>query len=380
MIVERLRAMQGEPGLSARAARRCTRLIERFETPVRVVVFGLPGAGKAAVVNALAGAVMLQPGSQSAPVLIRHGARPAATLTRSDGQTVQTAPDIPFVPPTDAAIVELVAPAEALAGMSLLNVVADPSPEDMGAALTWAAARCDIAIWCTRHWTQEEQAIWSAGPEGLKDHALMLALAPAAANVNECPTRANHAWCDLRLDAGGAALCPASQDRLRRRVAGMIEEARGADLDAAVFLLEQYAPQPAKAGDAPATPQTRPALNVVPVAPRPKDTPPPAPEAHATLSRLILDLRGTARDATARLDVEGPEGLLETLGDAFSQMLALAEEEPAFGETWPALLDTLRAAEAMVLLFGFEGGDGQTTEAAILLAQVRDEMEGALAA
>ncbi|MDJ0823322.1 MAG: hypothetical protein QNJ09_16120 [Paracoccaceae bacterium] len=368
----RLQATLDQPGLSPRAAARCQRMIERLQTPVCVAVFGLPRAGKAAVINALAEEAVLRPGAQIAPVLIRYAPQASLTLTDNNGDTSAAHADLPFAPSPTVAMAELGLPLATLTETSLMDVVADPSPQDMAAALAWAAPRCDIAIWCTQHWTAEEQAMWRDGPETLKNHALMIASSIEGTSVpSNAPAPALEPnWCTVTLDQTG--LAPASAALLRQRLARMIDEARAADLDIASFFIEQHAPEPS----ATAAPQSNTAT-VVTVKPG-AETPPP--EARAVLSRLILHLRQTAREASAALTKNDTDSLIPRFQDALQQMLELAEAEHAFGATWPALQDTLREADDLILLLGLEGSDTQTTEAALLLAQVRQDMEFALAA
>lgn len=387
----RLQTLLDQPGFSPRAAARCRGLIERLQTPVRVAVFGLPGAGKAAVVNALAETAVLRPGTPLAPALIRHADSPELTLTLADGR-VDTAPAVPPVTlPADALFAELALPLDPLQRMSLLNVVADPHPEDMAAALSWAASRCDIAIWCTRNWTAFEQDIWWNGPDSLKNHALMVASAGTEAleRTNAGRYGLEQTLCAVSLDEAGTVVSASSSAMLRRKVAAMIDEAFAEDLDAATFVIEQYArqvpakPKPQDPEPAPAAPELRLVSDggVAPAA----EAGAVSPEARAVLSRLFLQLRQTAQEIAAglpegRLADDDAEALLPRLQDAFADLLDLAEAEHAFTETWPALHDTLRDANELILLLRIEGSAAELVEAAILLSQVRQDVEDTLAA
>ncbi len=382
--VQRLKATLDQPGLPVRAAAHCQSLVDRLQAPVRVAVFGLPRAGKAAVLNALAETTVLTPGAQHAPIFVRCASSASATLTNGHGQSVASPAEMPFAPPPDAAMAELGLPLDALAEMSLLNVVADPTSEDMSSALSWAAPRCDIAIWCTRHWTAEEQAIWSNGPDTLKNHALMIAAS------NDENTRASQSftqgsglgWCDLTLEVGGEALKPSSADLLRRRVHGMINHARAEDRDVADFLIAQHAPGLAHKPVSQEHPKGPPDLNVVDGAKGSDvgNTAEPTPEACAVLSRLIIRLREAAQDALACLAQDQGEKGLERMQDAVHQVLELAGAEHGFAETWPTLYETLCEADDLMLLLALESNETKTTEAANLLAQVRQDMDFALVA
>ncbi|MFW2543888.1 hypothetical protein ACN2XU_14695 [Primorskyibacter sp. 2E107] len=380
----RLAALRDQPGLSSRAMQRCERLIERLSAPVRLAVFGLPDAGKAAVANALVGAEVLAVGQQAAPCLLRHGTRPTAKITRFDGQTILGAADLPFAPAADAALVDLALPVEALRRMSVLNVVADASPQDMAAALRWAAARCDIAIWCSRAWTVEEQTLWLNGPEALKDHALIAATdVPAATVIGDLRGLA-HSSCPLGLSEDGRALRPEAAETLRDRITGIIQDASAEDLDAADLLIVKYGIEPehpaAPVAVAPAPGTARPASAAVA-----RSAPLPSAEGQATLARMFQTLRQSARDLLSDLqrNTIAPEDagpVLERVQQTFETCLDLAEDEPAFAENWPALHDTLNEASELIVLLGLETETTQAADAATLLAQVRQDMECALAA
>ncbi len=382
-ILHRLRAVLDQPDLSKRAATRCARLVARLEAPVRVALFGLPGAGKAAVLNALADHEVLSLGAQCGPVLLRHGDVAGLALTTREGaRTAEAA--TPYAPARGVMISELTLPLDTLAHMSLLNVATDGSPRDMQAALAWAAARSDIAIWCSDVWSAEEQAIWQAGPDSLKNHALLVATG-SAESIGTDPAKHGfeRAACHAPLAADTHAVPDASATALRRRLAQMISAARAEDVDAAAFVIAQFAkdaPAPIQTDAAPPAPATAPGTAAVtPVAPQVSD------EARAGLSRVFLHLRQTAQDLVGELPEEPlsattAEPLFDRFQEVFDTLLDLAEADPAIPDTWPALHDTLSDAQELVQLLKIEGQPAQAVEAAGLLAQVRTDMEHALAA
>ena len=387
-ILARLQAMLDQPGLSPRAAARCQRLIDQLQAPVRIAVFGLPDTGKAAVINALAEAVVLRPGAQSAPVLLSHADTTEIMLTHVDGRKEPASMEMPLSLPDDVLFAEVALPLDSLHRMSLMNVAAEPSPRNMAAALNWASSRCDIAVWCTRNWSEPEQNIWQNGPDSLKHHALLVATDGADAfestTARDCGIEQN--LCAVSLENGNLALSKSSSDMVRRRLSQMIDEAQAEDLDAAVLFIEQYGPQ------APAVPEERTLssssgdLRLVSSNPESNVEPNgPSPEARAALTRVFLHLRQTAGELLATLNQKAltedeAETLLSRLHEAFDTVVDLADAEHAFAETWPDLHLTLCDANELVLLLKIEGTTAQAVEAALLLSQVRQDVEFALAA
>lgn len=441
-FLRRLVALQGAGRLGARSAKRCASLIARLQAPVRIAVFGAPGSGKAALINAMAEAPVLRIDAQVCPVLIAAGPEPRLVLTHGDGATEPEVPALPFCPPDDALLADLTLPLPTLEGLTLLDVVSDGSFSDMLAALTWAGPRCDIAVWSTRNWNRAEQALWQAAPDRLKNHAQM-ALATGAARPDPAILRAvgfNATPCLLDFDTDGA-LSVASAEALRDGLRATMAEARAEDRDAALLFLEQHeavavtSPGMFNSAGAVASPGTlASAVTVasrkavassglpsspgtfaspgVPPSPRPQDAIPdhlaadgagtapapegpqssqatiltgPPPEAWALLSRLVLQVRQSARALSADLRRAAPMGsdgslLASRIRTTVDALLDLAEADDLIAETWPDLMARLRAAGEMAMLLEIEGGEARAHEATVLLAQVRQDLDRAVAA
>ncbi|MCC1493802.1 hypothetical protein [Cognatishimia sp. F0-27] len=421
-MLEGLDALRSRDGLSGRVVKRCVKLIERLQTPVRVAVFGLPGAGKAPVLNALVDAQVLAPDHQAAPARISHAAAPRMTVTTEAGDTVSGDATLPIALGADLLYAEIGLPLPTLQQMSLLNVVTEPSPEECRAALLWAAQRCDIAIWCTRTWSAPEQTLWQSAPDALKNHALLVATNAAEATriAQTDQTGLSHGLCAIAMERDMAMVSTESAEMLRQKIAAMIAEARREDLDAAYVLLAQQGAdeprlQPVSTPESPARPDS-PELRLVtrndPPAPGsascgsapdsasaspmpygarealPAITP-EAPDlpaaARATLSRMLFLIRAAARDLLS----DAPQDMLEDaaasaslvrLEEAFEALLERAEDEPAIRDTCPGVVEMLEEANELMLLLRIEGTATEAAEAAVLLAQVRDDVVRALAA
>lgn len=388
----RLKALRDGGGLSARASAQFGRLIDRLEAPVRVGVFGLPEAGKAAVLNALAGSAVLRPGALSGPVLVRRADAPEAVLVRADGTTADGSAETPFATPAGTLFAELGLPLAALERLSLLTVVADAAPREMDAALAWAAPRCDIALWCTRRWTPPEQRAWETAPDRLRNHALLVATGgvEALGHLDGQAGRLFPERCDVPLD-GQDLPRPADARPLSRRLTGMIEAARTADLDAAAFLIGQHARVASKASPPARVARTDGGRTAAPRAGEARDR--NAPQAagriadadRTLLSRMVWHIRDAAGALAADLPAgaltdDTAAGVLTRLQAAVDTLLSLADEDDDFPQTFPDLNETLVGSQELVQLLKIEGGPPRAAEAAVLLGQLHGDVDRLLAA
>jgi hypothetical protein len=150
------------------------RLIERLERPARVALLGLPGSGKSAILNLLAGSVVVPETLRLPTIIVQHGAEPRMICTLTDGRTKA-------LPGTDLADVLTLAPAlvtveldlPALKVINLLEVSAGPMEAEQRRAATWASKRADIIIWCTTSYLPKEQLIWDSMPDVVKDNGFL---------------------------------------------------------------------------------------------------------------------------------------------------------------------------------------------------------------
>ncbi|MEM9248701.1 MAG: hypothetical protein AAGB05_08390 [Pseudomonadota bacterium] len=173
-VEDRLRTALSSHKLNADQAARAEALLSRIVSPVRVAVLGRRGSGKSSIVNLLAGGLVL-PSSVALPTTqVSWGDTNETTCTYAD-QSRRT-----FVKPSMAELTEgkpiflsLERTLPALRQIALLEVVMDGTPAAQARALSWAASRCDLAVWCSRDFDAVEQALWAAMPDALKKHAFL---------------------------------------------------------------------------------------------------------------------------------------------------------------------------------------------------------------
>jgi len=150
-------------------------ILTHLQKPVRLALMGMPESGKSSLMNLLVASDVIPKGVSLPTLQLLYGETEQATCTLPDGsKKVFGSVDPAAIAALSPVFVELRMPLAALKKISILEVVA---PEDSNAihrASQWAAKRTDVALWCTRGYSQEEQRIWSAMPYTIKDHAFCL--------------------------------------------------------------------------------------------------------------------------------------------------------------------------------------------------------------
>jgi hypothetical protein len=243
------------------------RLIERLERPARVALLGLPGAGKSAVLNLLAGETVINETLRLPTVLVQRGADERMVCTLPDG-TTQVVPGrgLEEIVPLNPALVTLELQLPALSVISLLEVSAGPAESDQRRAAAWASKRADIVVWCSTSFLPKEQTIWESLPDAIKDNGflflsktdLMGAREAVAGMVDRVEQRAGEEFRQVLpisvLNARKAMQAPGGIDRAMFRESGAsavimaiksrVEMARRADTDMADLLLSRHASDP----------------------------------------------------------------------------------------------------------------------------------------
>lgn len=357
--------------LSASDQENANMLLERLQKPVRLAIMGPPSSGKSRLLNLLVGFDVIPNGVHLPTLDIVYGDAEQAVCTLSDGSKEQLSSiDADIIAGLSPVFVEVQLPLPALRKISVLEVVAPDDTNAMHRSSQWAAKRTDIALWCTRGFTEPEQRVWSAMPDIIKDHAFCMvthsdilqskglfqaavgaitaaardefnAVLPIATNDAIAARGADGAVDKTAMrESGGSALISA--------VLKQVERGRQSAVDSAELLLYQNAdllaspkdpaPQPAEAPVAPpeeiaqeaAAPTAAIARlraiaerkNAPPIAQAVEDTPPEVPTPPIASDTAPQALHPATRDAYAHvvtyLDGCGTElaMVLEDHGDA----------------------------------------------------------------
>ncbi|KPQ21893.1 MAG: hypothetical protein HLUCCA24_00760 [Rhodobacteraceae bacterium HLUCCA24] len=384
----RLEAALSAPDIPDRAAQDCARLLDKLRRPARIGIFGTDGEDVRWMLCGMLGADPLA-GARVWPALqLVHGDKARTTATLADGSTLSRdgAPAADLMT-CEVVFLSITAPWPVLQRMSFLALPAGTATAEQSAALSWAARRTDIAIWCTRAFDAAEAAIWAEAPARLKDHALMVRIAadgsaPRTAGDTEDfvgvfdVSRSPGKPAD-RAGAPGLA-------RLQARIEADIDDALRADVDAARLFLHRFG-HLAEAGDA---------HRAAGAAPAPCARGASQAGVHGTadperlvlLSEPMLYLRRRARLLFETLELARPDscawgaqilaGCTETLEGLRERAARWPEDD--FGAR--QLREAIEEACDVSVLLQAEGEDEQVEDAAVLLLQLREEFERELAA
>ncbi len=401
-LEERLRAfaLAADPGSGARI--QAERYLARLTSPVRVTLFGRLGVGKLRILEAAAGAPLLPVGVHLPMVELRFGQSAMAQITYADRSVTEH--PMPLVPDVlqGAVLVVFELPEPILRRLSILDVYAENSVEDQRAAIDWAASRTDIALWCSENFDTTDQAIWSAVPDRVQDHAYLVlsgdapALPPAHAGafLDVCKV-------DLRKPLGEDGF-----DLLIERLVRHAELGREADADSAMMFLKKQEDNRTPSMPAPnlplrrfvseRRPQTKPRVKSRPISrrptkPRPESaavaTPPrptiPAAEREVVRTGLaFLKRRSVRLLETVRVAEDG--SLPNIPGFCGETLLHLSDLLGALDDVSATpvarLSDAVMDAEDVVILMENEETPMAAIEAVSVLQQVRHDFEAALAA
>ncbi|MCV2882961.1 hypothetical protein [Actibacterium sp. XHP0104] len=291
--------------LASRPAQRdkARALLDRLNTPVRIMVMGLPGSGKSQVMNILAGQSLFDEMPHPTLVDVAYGPRARILVDPDKPDPIEIeglALDDPRLAGAQSLRIE--APIAVLEKVRLTEMRIEGPRTVQTRNMAWAAKRADIAIWCSTRFGRDEQAMWRLMPDHLKDHGC-LALGKAdilyrdgilgdlMAALELIVAEEFHSLLPLAGKQASAAIGktdPDSEDALfasggkalADTVLKMAEQGRQADLDNAWVFLQRFAHEVQEAREAAAAapePASQPAPEPVQYQPEPEPEPEPAP-------------------------------------------------------------------------------------------------------
>ncbi|MBF9030850.1 hypothetical protein HKCCE3408_10645 [Rhodobacterales bacterium HKCCE3408] len=392
--IGRLEATLASPSISPKEAQSCARLVEKLSRPVRIGLFGPNPDDTAALLSGLLGSSPLPEGAGWPTVEIEHGEKARVTATLDDASTLVldgiAGADLMAKSPV---FLRIEAPIALLERMSFLFLAPGETADEQLAALSWAARRTDIAIWCSPRFDEDEALIWSAAPDKLKHHALLVA--------TDWPEDEDALGRHAGLDFDGVFAVRVSLardrrviDRLLTRLNSDIEDAHAADIDAAQLFLHRFghlADTVAKDRAAPksAPEKAEPVVVEIEKPATPAQAEGPSAEVIAMVSEPLLYLKRRARalmemlDWQAIEDGEADDRAAEILNHCNETAEGLRDRAADWSDDdrrTRVLRRVLDEACDTTILLQMEGGEEQAEDAARLLLQLRTEFERELAA
>lgn len=373
--------------LTEAVQQKAAQLLARLQKPVRLAIMGMPGSGKSTLLNLLVGHDVLPEGLRLPTLQLSYGSSEKAICTLPDGtkMTFDTL-DSHAIAALSPLFVELQMPLPALAKISVLEVVAPNDPDAIHRASQWAAKRCDIALWCTRAFNDDEQRIWFQMPDLIKDHAFLMvtkadkSAASGSLDAALAAVRAvardefNEIIPIATPDAIAARQPDGSIDKEKLRSSGglalisavlkQVELGRQSTIDMADVLLRQNENILAqlKPVVVPETPQAQPE-------PAPSEPKPESPDATVTddvdeskvIETVVSRLRGVTEPPPMLRDIEGDDDN-DAKPDAEPVATTVANLQPATRDAYQHVLDHI-AEQGRNLADTLEDmGEGAPTE------------------
>jgi len=403
-VVARLETVLETSDVPAPYHRWGARLLSHLRKPVQVVVTGLPGSGKTALMNMLAGQNVLGgQGAQGGAELceIAHGSDARTLFERQDGSVSQIAGLArDAVWPQDVRRVRQELPDPELARRSLIEIGLPAHPDAQMTRLQEIVAQADIILWCTDSFTSAEQRLWSAVPDPIKDHSLLvvtmadrqmmrgmlgqtiaaldpivaeefLGLYPVATMQGlSALTAGDGVDGDLWASSGGRALSQC--------IAHQVELGRSSDVDQAQLLLDRLAARSGQ-GRTGTAPAPAPAQPEEPTQPATATDPSQSRDTGAVLNDAATLLQKRAGSMLELLDGSEDmdhDALLDQCVDAVASLTGIMEGAPKDDPDAADLRMDLQDGEEMLLLFQLERGEEAALDAVTLLLQLRKEMVG----
>ncbi|MBV1867503.1 MAG: 50S ribosome-binding GTPase [Marinosulfonomonas sp.] len=396
--------------LTKDAAQIGTRLLQRINSPVRVVIFGLPGCGKSTLLNVLLGKKLISENTSIPTLEIVWGTKERMSLTLQDGAVVHS-DSIAWekIATQKPAFVKVELPLPILKKVSFLEVVSDGSNDDLTASLDWATRRTDIALWCSQYFSPAEQGLWSRVPDAIKDHSILAltkadilssegTLSDKLAELQSVAANEFHSMFPITALQSKTATAPdGSTDQaalnesggkaLHAAVMRLVEDGRQADLDSVLIFLNRYAPKQDQLSKPVAA--KPPAVSSEPIV-----IPSPALPSDASGNAKVPDLENQWPDALQYLidrgcelsrvltDMETSDAavVLDHCATTADNLAETFDDEATIEPAFSALQNDILETAETILLMQLENDEGPAADAVTLLLQLRRGMEAKLAA
>ncbi|MEM9342577.1 MAG: hypothetical protein AAGA87_05990 [Pseudomonadota bacterium] len=381
-VEERLRAFVATADPKSTAREQAERFLSRLSSPVRISLFGRPAVAKAEILNSAVGGQLLPRGAPIPTVELRYGEFPMAQLTRSDGSVTEHISQLTADDLEEVVLVVIERPAPLLRRLSFTDVQADDTELEQRSAIDWAAARTDIALWCSAEYDEMDQRIWSRVPERIQDHAYLVLTGATPEKASLIKAAHMGEFHDVYAISADEPAETNGISALLKRLMSHADMGREADADSALLFLraqgdiQNAAPAPPKPAAAPqpaAIPEPEPEPELV-------DGLPPATREAFTTGLTFLRQRGKEL-----VDHVSSGGDADHVANVCSETLIhlsdlISAHDDGASTAVAQLADTVMEAENLVILMENESGEEAAADAVGILLQIRHDFETSLAA
>lgn len=390
------------------------RLLNHLTRPVQIVVTGFAGTGKTALIEMMSRRVVLDHDARASVIELAYGDTEQVIIERADGSVTSIVGTLKTCScPSDAHRIRQELPDENLLANDFIEMGLRGDMAEKRAGLEAVIERADLVLWCSQEFGEDEQELWSAVPDNIKDHSLLiltkadqqlmrgvieetivrldpivaeefLGLYPVATIQGiTAQTGSDTVNESLWASSGGKQL----MDVLARQV----RQGRNADYDQARVFMERLA--------------MRMPVTIVPstgiFSETPGETEPDATPIEASMPNTggALDLE-TDTEALTKLseaidllqaqslrmldemddmDEVDPDRILSDCTDAIRSVSNILQSPPQGGPLQGAVQDDIQDGEEMLMLFQLERGEDAALDAVTLMLQIRKELSQKLA-
>ncbi|UWQ74278.1 hypothetical protein [Leisingera sp. M658] len=152
-----------------------SQLLRRLRQPVQIIVTGVTGSGKSALIDMMLGRVVIGRNAGSVVIDICHGDQECAVFETAKGERLQQAGVLADLDmPAGTLRIRQFLPDLRLRTHSYTELpLAGPQARQQN-LLQQASGAADIILWCSQAFPDTEQALWADVPDSTKDHSFLV--------------------------------------------------------------------------------------------------------------------------------------------------------------------------------------------------------------
>lgn len=393
-------------GIRANAIKQGKLLLKRLNSPVRVVILGMPGSGKSQLLNFLSGQTII-PNNCDLPSLELSLGECTRTIVMREDETSQTHEGLVLEKGADpeTSFVRVEMPSEILEQITLLEVVADDSFDNQSQAIGWALERADIVLWCSQEFNERERTLWAGVPDGLKDHSFLVLtkadilssqdiLGSRIMELQDIVADEFHSMIPVATKQAIAATGPegtvdqsvllaSGGNALMKTVMRQVDSGRQADMDSVMLFLNRHGIQLSTATEWDDQALLEDPEDVVETADQNAESEGPNDSLKDLYSKALGYLHERSEDMVQLLSgelTEKTEEILENCTDTANNLTEILTPDFSNDTEFANLQEDFMAAADTMILMQMEDGEAAAADAVTLLLQMKKDLQEKLAA
>ena len=174
-VIDRLENILDRGDIPAPYDRWGARLLAHLTKPVQVVVTGLAGSGKSALIEMMSAQPVIGQHVDVPVIELIYGEKERVLFERQDGSITSFSGCLKDCEcPQDSIRARQELPDTKLISQNFVEIGLSGSLVQKRAILGSVIARADIIIWCSQEFSEEEQHLWATAPDQIKDHSFLV--------------------------------------------------------------------------------------------------------------------------------------------------------------------------------------------------------------